>query len=375
MLRNIKSITGISLLALLASCGSKKNNPASQAPPAIAVVLDTVQVSNNANYYDGYNGTVTALKEVTLTSQVNGYVTNILFKDGQYVHAGQELYTIDPQVYNANVENARANVAAQEASLVKAQKDADNYHKLDAQDAIAKQQVYYADAALKSAQQQVDAAKAQVRALQANVKFTTIYAPFNGTIGISNVRVGTAVVAGQTVLNSVSTNDPIAVDFNVDQSQLYHFEKLFASPGSKNDSTFSVAFGTDIYPEYGHIYVIDRAVDAQTGTIKVRLSFANNANMLKPGMTGTVRVLHSAGDQTLLIPNNSIVEQLGEYNVFILGDSSKVKQQHVVLGETIGSNIIVKSGLTAGQKIVVQGQQNLHEGSLVTTDTSAAHKQ
>jgi len=374
MLRDIKNTIGVSALLLLAACGNKDNkNAASQALPPTPVVVDTVHVSTNASYHDQYPGTVTALKEVTLTSQVTGYVKAILFKDGQNVSAGQELYKIDQQVYNANVENAKANVAALEANLVKAQKDADNYHKLDAEDAIAKQQVYYADAALKSAQQQVDAAKAQVRALNANVDFTNIRAPFSGTIGISNVRVGTSVVAGQTILNSISTNDPVAVDFNVDQSQLYQFEKLLTS-GSNNDSTFSLAFGADIYPVYGHIYTIDRAVDQQTGTVKVRLTFANGKNLLRPGMTGVVRVLHNAGDQTFLIPATSVVEQLGEFNVFILGDSSKVKQQHVELGQTIGNYVIVKSGVQAGQKIVVQGQQNLHEGSVVTTDTTA-HKQ
>lgn len=374
MFRNIKNTIGVSALLILASCGNKNNkNAANQALPPTPVVVDTVHVSTNASYHDQYPGTVTALKEVTITSQVTGYVKDILFKDGQNVSAGQELYKIDQQVYNANVENAKANVASLEANLVKAQKDADNYHKLDAEDAIAKQQVYYADAALKSAHQQVDAAKAQVRALSANVDFTNIRAPFSGTIGISNVRVGTSVVAGQTVLNSISTNDPIAVDFNVDQSQLYQFEKLLSSK-SDNDSTFSLAFGTDIYPVYGHIYTIDRAVDQQTGTVKVRLTFANGKNLLRPGMTGVVRVLHNAGDQTLLIPATSVVEQLGEFNVFVLGDSSKVKQQHVELGQTIGNYVIVKSGLQAGQKIVVQGQQNLHEGSAVTTDTTS-HKQ
>ncbi|MDE1193240.1 MAG: efflux RND transporter periplasmic adaptor subunit [Arachidicoccus sp.] len=372
MLRNINYIIGLSVTVFLAACGNKKaQNAATQAPPPTPVVIDTVRSSSNAVYYDEYPATVTALKEVTITSQVTGYVTQILFRDGQYVTQGQELYKIDQQVYDANVQNAKANVASLEANLVKAQKDAENYHKLDAQDAIAKQQVYYADAALNSAQKQVDAAKAQVRALEANLKFTRITAPFSGTIGISNVRVGTSVVAGQTVLNSISTNNPIAADFNIDQSQLYRFEKL-STGANPNDSTFSLAFGPDVYPYYGKIYIIDRAVDPQTGTIKIRLTFNNEKNLLKPGMTGTVRVINNSGENALLIPATSIVEQLGEFNVYVVGDSSKVKQQHIELGPTIGKYIIVKQGLTEGQQVVVQGQQNLHEGSVITTDTTSS---
>ena len=111
----------------------------------------------------------------------------------------------------------------QETNLVKAQKDADRYHELDKKDAIAKQQVDYADAALEAAKKQVDAAKANVNAVKANVNFATIVAPFSGTIGISQVRTGTSVVAGQTVLNTISTDNPIAVDFAVDQKEVYRF--------------------------------------------------------------------------------------------------------------------------------------------------------
>jgi len=153
MFRTIKNYTAIILLILLASCGSKsaQQQQMMQPPPAVPVTVQTV-TTGKATYYDQYPATVTALNQVELRPQVSGYITGIFFKDGNKVKKGQKLYSIDQQQYQANYQQALANVAVQQTNLVKAQKDADRYHELEKQDAIAKQQVDYADAALAAAQ-------------------------------------------------------------------------------------------------------------------------------------------------------------------------------------------------------------------------------
>ena len=269
------------LLFFIISCSDKKNQQQGP-PPAIPVTVEEVK-STDAVYYDEYPATIAALNEIKLTSQVSGYVTGIYFKDGDKIHKGQRLYSIDAEVYNANYQQALANLQVQESNLIKAQKDAERYHELDKHDAIAKQQVDYADAALQVAEKQVAAAKANVAGVQSNVKFSSIYAPFSGTIGISQVKKGTSVVAGQTILNTVSTDNPVAVDFAVDQKEIYRFIQLQQNGSNTKDSVFTIAFGNDIYPYPGKISLIDRAVDPQTGTIKTRLIFPNDKGMLKPG--------------------------------------------------------------------------------------------
>ena len=355
-------------LSVLASCDGNKQQQQQGPPPAVPVTLDTVKASGTI-YFDEYPGTVIALKQIQLTAQVNGYVTGIYFKDGDVIKQGQKLYTIDAQVYDANYQQAIANQQVQETNLVKAQKDADRYHELDKNDAIAKQQVDYADAALDAAKKQVTASKATVNSVMANVKFATIYAPFGGTIGISQVRTGTAVVAGQTILNTVSTDNPIAVDFPLDQKEIYRFNQLLAKGNSiLKDSVFTIAFGDDTYPVPGSISFIDRAVDPQTGTIKARLTFANDKKLLKSGMNGLVRVAtKSAGTSATQIPYKAVAEQLGEFFVYLVGDSNKVTQQKIKLGVQAGDNVIVKDGLKPGDRIVVQGVQNLKEGAVITT--------
>ena len=264
-------------------------------------------------------------------------------------------------------QRAVADLELQEANLEKSRKDAERYHELDKHDAIAKQQVDYADAAYEVAKRQVAAARANVASVQSNVKFSRIYAPFNGTIGISQVKQGTSVVAGQTVLNTVSTDNPIAVDFNINQKEIYRFIQLQQDKKRSSDSVFSVAFGSDIYPYPGSVGLVDRAVDPQTGTIKTRLIFPNDRGMLKAGMNATVRVKNNASSNSTIIPYKAVTEQLGEFFVYVAADSNKVTQRKVKLGKQIGGDIIISEGLKEGEKIAVEGVQNLREGSVITT--------
>ena len=354
-----------SLVLLLAACKGKQQQQQGP-PPAVAVTVEEVK-STRAGYYDEYPATVVALNQTEIRAQVSGYITGMYFKEGTKVSKGQRLYSIDQQLYHANYQQALANLQVQETNLLKAQQDANRYHELDKKDAIAKQQVDYADAALEAAKKQVDAATANVNAVRANVSFSTIIAPFSGTIGISLVKSGTSVVAGQTVLNTISSDNPMAVDFAVDQKEVYRFMQLQQSQSQRpKDSTFSIAFGKDVYPFNGSIYFIDRAVDPQTGTIKTRLVFPNNNNILKTGMSTTVRVLNNASENAVLIPYKAVTEQLGEFFVYVPGDSNKVAQRKIVVGKQIGTDVIIKDGLKAGEKIVVQGVQNLRQGAVIT---------
>lgn len=350
-------------IMILAACGGDKSaGPAGGPPPAVKVVVQAVKAAA-ASYYDEYPGTVTPLNQIDLRPQVSGFVSGIHFKDGDRVKKGQLLYSIDAQLYAANYQQAVANANVQQANLVKAQKDADRYHELDKKDAVAKQLVDNADAALEVARRQYDAAKANIAAVSTNVRYTRVTAPFDGVIGISQVKPGTAVVAGQTVLNTVSTDRDLAVDFNVDQKEIFRFSDLLRTKAQ--DSTFTIAMGADLYPYPGRIAFLDRAVDPQTGTIKARLVFPNKDQKLRAGMNVTVRVKANSSAQSLLIPYKAVTEQLGEYFVYIPGDSNKVSQQKVTVGRQIGSDVIINSGLHPGDSVVVQGVQNLKEGTVI----------
>lgn len=353
-----------SAVLTVASCGDNKTNTQAAAPPPVSVAVYTV-TTEKASYFDQYPGTVTALNQVDIRPQANGYLTGIYFKDGSRVKKGQKLYEIDRQQYLANYQQAEANLQIQQTNLMKAQKDADRYHELEKNDAIAKQTVDYADAALEAAKKQVDAAKANVQGVQTGLKYTVIYAPFEGTIGISQAKLGTAVTAGQTLLNTISSDDPMAVDFSFDQKELVRFAQLQQKSSAK-DSTFKLVLpGEEVYSFYGQLSLIDRAVDPQTGTIKARLLFPNKQGLLKAGMSCNVRIQNNSNIEKMVIPQKAVIEQMGEYFVYVVDSGKVAHQKKLSLGARVGDKVIVNDGLNPGDQVITEGVQKLKEGSAV----------
>ncbi|WP_089680763.1 efflux RND transporter periplasmic adaptor subunit [Catalinimonas alkaloidigena] len=359
------------LAAGLVACGKSDQPPA--GPPAVPVNVTRVQ-KQHAVYYDTYPATVVALNEVELRAEVGGYITEIAFKEGQQVRKGQKLYEIDRTKYAAAYQQAKANLEVAKANEAKAQKDADRYTKLSEQDAIAQQRVDYAQTDLQNARSQVAAAEAAVARASTDLRYSTITAPFDGTVGISQVRLGALVTAGQTLLNTISTQNPIAVDVEIDEKQLSRFldyEQADATP----DSLFTITLPNQkVYPYPGKISLIDRAIDPQTGTTTVRLVFPNDENRLRPGMSCLLRVRNDGGGERIVIPSKAITEQMSEYFVFTV-DSSRAKQVRVELGPDLNGQMVINKGLEVGQQIVVDGVQKLRNGTPVQLESPATASQ
>src|SRR5882762_48343 len=371
LIKSIHNFTVLLILFIAASCGPRQQ----QVKPAPVQVTVQKIAESNAIYYDEYPATLTAINQVELRAQVNGYITAIHFNEGNHVKTGQKLYSIDQQQYEAAYQQSLATLAIQEANMVKAQKDVERYRELDKHDAVAKQLVDNAEATYEAGKKQVEAAKATVRSVQTNVRYTSINAPFDGTIGISQVRLGAAVSAGQTILNTVSSDNPVAADFSIDQKEIDRFTQLNAGSTRTLDSTFRLTFSGEVYPYAGKIRLIDRAVNSQTGTIIVRLEFPNPLNALRAGMSGTIRVLNNAAKKSIVIPYKAVTEQLGEFFVYVVKvDSNKVTQQRVTVGKQVSRNVVIRHGLKEGDTIVTEGVQNLREGSAIAINTGTAEQ-
>lgn len=352
--------------AVVASCGnSAQQTQQTELPPA-AVTTYTVD-EEELTVVNVYPGVVVPLNEVELRAEVGGYITGIFVKDGQKVTKGQKLYEIDRTNYLAAYRSAQANLAVAKSNEAKAKKDAERYSNLARQEAIAKQRVDYALTDLANATSQVAAAEASLAAVAANLKRSVIVSPLNGTIGISQVKLGALVSPGSTLLNTVSTNDPIAVDISISQSDIPRFVQLQKDPKrTVENSVFSIELqDKKEYQLQGKIVTIDRAVDPGTGTIKVRISYPNAGGQLISGMTCNVKVLNNSEGKQLTIPYKAVSEQLGEYTVFVVGDSSKAEQRIVKLGSEVNGKVAVVSGLTKGEVIISEGFQNVRPGAVV----------
>jgi len=347
-MKNKKYLLALSMIAaaFLASCGGNKGGFPKFPPTPVTAYTVT---SAKASYYTNYPATVVALNQIEIRPEVSGYLTNIYFSDGQHVSKGMKLYTIDQQQYQAAYNVAKAN-------LNKAQQDYARYEKLAKSNAIAAQ-------TLEHAREDLKAAESNLNSVETNLRNSIITAPFSGTIGISQVKLGSAITAGQTLMNTLSSDNPMAVDFSVDEKEIARFTELLDRKTNAKDSTFTIVLpDQSVYPYPGHLTLLDRAVDPLTGTITARLVFPNTKDLLRPGLTCNVRVLNNSIENSILIPYKAVTEQMGEYFVFVI-EGNKVSQRNVVLGRIINDNVIVDSGLKAGEQIVIQGMQKLRDNS------------
>lgn len=375
----------MALLTCMAAAGCKSKQP--PPTPPVPVNLFTV-ASQRVSYYDKYPATTQALNQVTLLPQVQGYITGIFFKEGSLVKKGQQLYEIDRRLYQAAYGAAAANLKVAQGTMVQAQQDADRYVYLNNYKAVAKQLYDHAVITLQNAQNAVKAAEEALKTAQTNLSYSIVYAPFDGTIGLSQVKLGNMVTPGTTVLNTISTNDPMAADFLINEKALGAFTPLEKNKDHNWDSLFTLLQpDNSLYPHTGKISIIDRAVSPQTGTILIRLLFPNPEHTLKVGMSCIVRVHNLDTVPQILIPGRAVIEQMGEYFVFVAKDTLLIDSTHthhtqnetgkgpqlyafqkkVMPGQTLGANVIIKSGINEGDKIILDGVQLVHDGGRITT--------
>lgn len=363
--RYIYLLSAVAMLAFSA-CGKQKKKSTVMPPTPVSVA--EAQTAD-AVYYDPYQGTVTGLNVVELRSQVAGFITGIFFKEGDVVPKGKPLYEIDRRKYIAAVNQAEANLASANANLVKAQKDVDRYNMLLQNDAVARQTVDQAEAAYQTSKGDVNVAKAAVLSAKTDLSYATITAPFTGRIGISQVRLGSEVSPGTTLLNTISSEHPIGVDVVVNEQDINRF---YGFQKEATDSTFKLQLpdGT-IYKEPGKILTIDRGVNNQTGTVTVRIQFPNNNDVLKDGMSCVLQVLNSGSGMRVQIPYKAVTEQMGEFFVFVAQDTIAL-QHKVVLGPRVGANVVIMSGIQAGDKVITDGLQRLRDKGKITLGKPAA---
>lgn len=358
------------------SCGNQENKQASAAKAAqanAATPVYTATVSKEiVTGIVSYPSTVVPLQETEIRAEVTGYITNIFVEDGAVVTKGQRLYEIDRTRYQAAYDQAKASLEIAKANLSRVQKDLQRYQSLAEQDAIAKQTLDYAATDVNNQRAQVQAAEAAVTTALTNLKRSLITAPFSGTIGISQVRNGALVNAGSTLLNTISSTNPIAVEFQVNEKDITAISNLQKNGG--NSKIFATLPDGSIYDNSGRITTIDRAINNQTGTLTVRASFNNPTNVLRAGMNTTLNIEKTSTEEQIVIPYKAIFEQLGVFNVFTVNDSSQVEIKRVTIGDKINDKVVITDGLAGGEKIVIEGVASIRPGAKVVEQQNVDKK-
>lgn len=350
------------VLLCCSACGGKKQPGGGMGGPGMKATVVAANVTAAAfTVQEKFPATLVGNNIVQLRSDVTGYLEAIRAADGSTVSKGQPLYEIDKSRYAAAYNQLDASVLQAQADLGQKQRDLERYQNLLEHDAIAKQTVDQAGTAVKTAEANVAAAKAALQRAGTDVSHAIIRAPVSGKIGIVEIKVGDIVNAGQTLINTIVNENPIYADFDIPQGRFREF-----SGGNNKNRKFLLGFadGSSYGPE-GRILTVNNIVDPQTGTIRVRLQFPNKEEQLKSGMTCVAIMQYQTPDTALAIPAKAIMETLSEKNVYVVGPGNALQLRAVVPGPQTDTLLIIRQGLKAGDKVVIDGLQKARPGDTV----------
>jgi membrane fusion protein (multidrug efflux system) len=354
------------LLFIFAGCGGRAAAPPG-APPEVRVITvaqrDVPIVSEWVATLDGY-------VNAQIQPQVTGYIVKQTYKEGSPVHNGDVLFEIDPRPFKALLDQAKAQLAEAQAQLGKTQLDVDRDTPLAKERAIAQSQLDNDIQANLAARAAVQSAEAQVEQAALNLGFTRVTSLFDGIAGIATVQIGN-LVNPSTVLTSVSQVNPIKAYFPISEQEYLRLATSINAPQGDLESSkdappleLILADGT-VYPSKGRVLYTDRQVDITTGTIRLVSAFPNPKNFLRPGQFGRVRASTYTRIGALLVPQRAVTELQGSYQLAVVGSDNKVNIRIVKVGERVGTEWIIDSGVKKGDMVIVEGVQKVREGSSV----------
>lgn len=368
-----------SLTALLAfSCGNSQQGGMPALSLAVMTVEPTSQELNSA-----YPATIKGQQDIEIRARVSGYITKLCVDEGAVVHKGQPLFLIDAVPYQKAVQAAEAAVEVAKANVATTQLTVDSKTELHAQNIISDYDLQTAKNSLASAKAALAQGEAQLASARNDLSYTTITSPSDGVVGTIPFRVDSLVgTTMQEPLTVVSDINKMFVYFSMNEKQLLALTRqkdgsVNSMIGAMPEVQLQLADGT-MYPAKGKIETLSGVIDLSTGAVQMRATFPNAQRLLRSGGTGTV-LIPSVLDSALLIPQSATYEVQDKKFVYVLGDSSKVKNTEItVFPLDNGKQYVVTSGLKPGEQVVVEGVATLRDGmpiQPITPEQSAAKVQ
>ena len=361
----------------LAGCETKQQ--AATGPPAVEVVQ---VVQKDVPITKEWVATLDGFVNAQIRAQVKGLLIKQNYTNGAYVQKGSSLFEIDPRPFQAtvdqataNLDQAKANLQRAQAQLGKTELDVARYTPLAKESAISQQELDDAVQANLAAKAQVEQGKAAIESARAAVEsakldlsFTKIVSPIDGVAAIATAQIGDFVSPPGEPLTTVSTINPILVNFTASEQEYLNAMRQAAALGADEHAILNklewqlrLSDGS-IYPQKGRFYALDRQVDVRTGAILVKVQFANPGNVLRPGGFGNIGTVVRIQKNAMLVPQRAVSELQGGYLVAVIGTDNKVSIRPIKVGPKVETMWIVNEGLKAGDQIVAEGVQKVREG-------------
>jgi len=386
--RGIGLALSLALAALVAACGQgeaqQKAGGAAPPPPAVTVAKPVQRMLSD---YDEYVGRFAAVDSVEVRARVSGYLDSVDFKDGQMVKQGDLLFTIDKRPFQTALDQARANLTLAQSNLTYTESDLKRAQQLVTEKTITEQVFEQRSQAFRNAQASVAAASAAVRQAELDMQFTELRAPIGGRIGDRKVSPGNLVTGGTsgntTLLATIVSTDPIHFEFTFDEASYLRYERM-AKEGTDVASRGrgpGVAVSLKLIDEKdfthdGRMDFVDNVIDRSTGTIRGRAVFDNANGVLTPGMFARVRVPASPPYNALLVPDAAVGTEQARRYVLVVGADNTVAMKYVTVGQVVAGDLrVIKEGIAADDRVIVDGIMRARPGIKVTPQAQAAPSQ
>jgi len=351
---------------LFFGCQDDQKQSAPPAPQVQVVELQTKKVT----VYKDFVGQVYGYKDIPIRTRVEGYLEGMFFREGNYVDKGTLLYVVDPNPLKEAVTTAQSELARSEINRDRALSDYQRIEPLAKINAVSQRDLDAAIAEKKGTEQMVEAARAQLRLAKINLGYSSIEAPVSGVIGKTQAQVGEFVgrSPNPVILNTVSTIDSLRVEFFITENDYLAWTKQTSGTSDLDNELQLILSDGSVFPYKGKVKFVNREIDAVTGTLLIQSIFPNPNKLVRPGQFARVRAAVKTIPDALLVPQRSVSEIQGVFNVMRVNSEGIAEKVRVTLGEPYHDYFIVKEGLSANDKVIFEGLQRAKKGEKVTAE-------
>jgi RND family efflux transporter MFP subunit len=359
------------LLLTLNGCGRAESSGVVVAAPPPPVTVASA-IAGKVKDWDEFTGRFEAIQHVELRPRVSGYIERVAFVEGGEVHKGDLLFAIDPRPYQAALEHAQAELALAKARSELAVSQSVRAQRLLAAHAISQEEHDQRVSEVSQASANVAAGQAAVDTARLDLDFTRVTSPIDGRVSRAIVTAGNYVTAGETTLTSVVSLDPIYVSFDGDEQRYLLFQQKAIGAGHDPVGVQVGLDGESGFSHHGRVNFVDNAVDPATGTIHLRAVLDNADRRLVPGLMARVRLPGSADYTAVLVPDAAVATDQDRRYVLVVGTDGTVEYRSIELGEVSEGLRVVRTGLQAGERVIVGGLARARPGSKVTPQEAPA---